>query len=93
MPPIDPAEYFLVRLLGTGSWLPWLRSPRRGLEGMLAAPLGGKSDEGGGEERLSPPATELEEPPPFRIDNREEEFGFSGRRPLPGEISRLSCDW
>lgn len=50
----EPAEYFLVRLLGNGSWLPKLRRPRRGLDGMLAAPPaeGARDEEeGGGRER------------------------------------------
>lgn len=56
-PPIiplsEPAEYFLVRLLGDGSWFPKLRRPRRGLEGMLIVPpvdgMREDEDEGGSE--------------------------------------------
>ena len=47
-PPREPVEYFLVRGLGIGSWLPWLRRPRRGLEGMLAVPPGGRPGGGRG---------------------------------------------
>lgn len=37
MPLSEPAEYFRVRLVAAGSWVP-LRRPSRGLEGMLTAP-------------------------------------------------------
>lgn len=72
----EPAEYFLVRLLCDGSWVPKLRRPRRGLEGMLVVPPvdGMRDDEGGSERRkLSLPATEVEEPPPFQVDSNGEE--------------------
>lgn len=78
-PPIiprrEPAEYFLVRLLDDDSWFPKLRLPRRGLEGMLTAPPGDgmEDDEDEGGTKLSLPATEVEEPPPFHIDSEEEE--------------------
>lgn len=68
IPLSEPAEYFLVRLLGVGSWLPKLRRPSRGLEGMLTAPPDdGVSEEDGGivSKRVSLP----EEPPPFQADS------------------------
>lgn len=73
----DPAEYFLVRALGVGSWFPKVRRPRRGLEGMLTAPPVDEArddDEGCPEWRkLSLLATEVVEPPPFHVDSIGEE--------------------
>lgn len=82
VPPIiplsEPAEYFLVRLLDDDSWFPKLRRPSRGLEGMLTAPpvdgMQDDEDEGGRERmKMSLPATEVEEPPPFHVDSKGEE--------------------
>lgn len=85
IPLSEPVEYFLVRLLGDDSWFPKVRRPRRGLEGMLAAPpVDGARDEedGGGAEsrKLSLQATEVEEPPPFHVDNKGDEPGLCSRR-------------
>lgn len=82
----EPVEYFLVLLLGNGSWLPKLRRPRRGLDGMLVAPpVDGVRDEEdeGGRERRKPllPSTEMEDPPPFHVDSKVEEPELCNRRP------------
>lgn len=96
-PDSEPAEYFLVR--GVGSRPPLLRleeedeepsgtrwrRPSRGLEGMLAAPLPPPTATGG-----SPSAAEDDEDP-FHMDSREP--ALAARRPSEDEDSRLSCDW
>lgn len=97
MPDKEPAEYFLVR--GVGSRPPLLRPeeedeepsgtrwwrPSRGLEGTLAAPLPPPTATGG-----SPSAAEDDEEP-FHMDSREPVL--AERRPSEDGDSRLSCDW
>lgn len=47
-------------------------------------------DDGGGRERrkLSLPGTEVEEPPPFHVDSKEEEAGLCTRRLEEGSDRR-----